>query len=59
MNAAFETDITDPHRHLAVSQTSLSVTQTDSGLGHMTPADSQSSLDLSQHERHEEEDETL
>uniref|UniRef100_A0A8C2BEC9 Threonylcarbamoyl-AMP synthase n=1 Tax=Cyprinus carpio TaxID=7962 RepID=A0A8C2BEC9_CYPCA len=59
MNAAFETDITDPHRHLAVSQKSLSVTQTDSGLGHMTPADSQSSLDLSQHERHEEEDETL
>ncbi|XP_016308725.1 uncharacterized protein LOC107663089 [Sinocyclocheilus anshuiensis] len=59
MNAAFETDITDPHRHLTISQTNLSETQTDSGLGHMTPADSQSSLDLSQHEHHEEEDETL
>ncbi|XP_073692607.1 uncharacterized protein [Garra rufa] len=59
MNTAFEMDITDPHRHLRVSETNLSETQTDSGLGHTTPTDSQSSLDLSQNDRQEEEDDSL
>ncbi|KTG37826.1 hypothetical protein cypCar_00029489, partial [Cyprinus carpio] len=59
MNAAFETDVADPHRHLTVSQTNLSETQTDSGISQNSPANSQSSLDLSQHEEEEEEDESL
>lgn len=59
MNAAFETDVADPHRHLTVSQTNLSETQTDSGIGRNSPADSQSSLDSSQHDHQEEEDESL
>ncbi|XP_052005627.1 uncharacterized protein si:ch211-153b23.4 [Xyrauchen texanus] len=41
LNAAFESDITDSHRDL----TDLSETNTDSGFGHVTPADSQNSLD--------------
>ncbi len=59
MNAAFETELADPHRHLTVSQTNLSETQTDSGIGRNSPADSQSSLDRSQHDHQEEEDESL
>lgn len=59
MNAAFETDTSDPNRYLTVSQTNLSVTQTDSGLGRTTPTGSQSSLDLSQHGNQEEEDDAL
>ncbi|KAG1940229.1 uncharacterized protein si:ch211-153b23.4 [Pimephales promelas] len=55
LNAAFETDIADLHRDLSVSQTDLSDTKTDSGFGHVTPASSQSSLDLSQQDHQEEE----
>lgn len=54
LNGAFETDIADPHRDFAVSQTSLS----DSGFGHVTPVESESSLDPSQHD-HTEQDDTL
>lgn len=55
LNAGFETDIADLHRDLTVSQTDLSEIKTDSGIGCVTPADSQSSLDLSQHDQQEEE----
>lgn len=51
LNDAFETDITDPHRQQTDSPTDLSETNTDSGFGHVTPADSQSSVDLSQTDR--------
>lgn len=54
LNSAFETDIADPQRDLADSQTSLS----DSGCDHVTPVESESSLDFSQDD-HTEQDETL
>ncbi|XP_077091769.1 uncharacterized protein LOC143744266 [Siphateles boraxobius] len=57
LNTAFETDMADLHRDLTVSQTDLSETKTDSGIVNLTPADSQSSLDLSQHDHQEEEEE--
>lgn len=58
-NAAFEMELADPQRHLTGSQTNLSEIQTDSGIGRNSPADSQSSLDRSQHDHQEEEDESL
>lgn len=57
LNAGFETDIADLHRDLTASQTDLSEIKTDSGIGCVTPADSQSSLDLSQHDHQEEQEE--
>lgn len=44
-NEAFETDITDAQRQQSVSLTDLCETNTDSGFGHGTPADSLSSLE--------------
>ncbi|XP_055034506.2 uncharacterized protein [Misgurnus anguillicaudatus] len=50
-NAAFETDMTDP-------QTDVSDDNTDSGFAQMTPADSQSSSDLTEHDQQIHENET-
>ncbi|XP_062855772.1 uncharacterized protein si:ch211-153b23.4 [Trichomycterus rosablanca] len=54
LNAGFETDITDS---LTKSQTELPDSETDSGLSQPTPAESLSSLDLSQHGNQDENDE--
>lgn len=55
MNDGFETDITNPQRDSTYSQTG---SETDSGLYQPTPADSLSSLHLSQHGNMEDEDES-
>ncbi|XP_066504814.1 uncharacterized protein si:ch211-153b23.4 [Hoplias malabaricus] len=59
VNGGFETDITEHEGDPAESQTQLSDPETDSGLSQPTPAESLSSLDLSQHSNRDSGDESL